>query len=253
MAYLRDHVVILKKEIYREQDRRYALYGRKFGLMWAVARGSLRPRSKQSGQLEPLGFAEVMIAKGRAYDHLAVATGARPQMRIRALGGLIVAGAFADICLSVLRPGLADSRIFLLWEELNRMLSALPAEPSPARASLLFSAANLRLLDVMGYGPVLETCLTCKTDQEQDWLYAPEWNGIVCFTCGKGMDRTIPISAETRTVLRLMRQGQLQDVLRVTMDRETIRWIEILIRSFLEHTPLEREPHGWKTIQGILG
>lgn len=152
MPYLRDRVIVLKKEPFREQDRRYVMYGREHGLLVAVARGASLPRSKQAGHLEPFSEAEVMIAKGVAFDKLAVAhrVGVIHELPLPAI---VISGAFADLVIKLTRQGIADERIFILLKDVIETLATMPESPSPERARLIYSAATLRLLDLVGFAP----------------------------------------------------------------------------------------------------
>lgn len=152
MPYLRDLVFVLKKEPFREQDRRYYLYGQEYGLLVAVARGASSKKSKQAGHLEPFSVSEVMLAKGKGFDKLAVAKQVRPP-RSGGLTFYTVAGRLSDLVIALIRPGVADERIFFLLEETSECLSDLEAEPSLERARFVFSAASLKLLDLLGFAP----------------------------------------------------------------------------------------------------
>lgn len=217
MPYLRDRVIVLKKEPFREQDRRYVMYGREHGLLVAVARGASSPRSKQAGHLEPFSEAEVMIAKGVAFDKLAVAKIFTPYaLRATPLAAVVIAGAFADLVIKLTRQGIADERIFLLLQDVIETLAAMPEIPSPERARLIYAAATLRLLDLVGFAPDV------------------------------GAHRDAPL-------LKFMRHAPLADVLRVTAPRDTLNAASALVEDALKHTPLEAEPHGARTIQATIG
>ena len=73
MSYIRDRAFVLKRQPFNEHDRKYFLYGRSYGLLIAVARGTSLARSKQAGHLEPFSQSDVMIAEGKFFDKLAVA------------------------------------------------------------------------------------------------------------------------------------------------------------------------------------
>ena len=215
MSYLRDKVIVLKKEPFREQDRRYVMYGQTHGLLSAVARGASIARSKQAGHLELFSVSEVMIAKGVAFDKLAVARGlARVDLFATngGLGGAVICGAFADLVIRLTRPGIADEGLFELLSQAMKTFGALPEPPSSERARFLYASATLRLLDVLGYAPELETSL-----------------------------------------LKFMRSAPLADLLRVTATRDVLAEASAFVEEALEQAPLHQEPHGVRTIQAYLG
>lgn len=221
MAYLRDRAIILKKEPFREQDRRYTLYGKEHGLLVAVARGSSLQRSKQAGHLEPFSEAEVMIAKGAAFDKLAVARTIASAARVPPrLPSYAILGAFFDLVISLNRPGVSDHRIFDLVCEMRDACTTLPAEISPERARLLLSAATLKLLDLLGFAPPF------------------------------GDDAGL--SAQSVTLLKFLRRFSLADALRVTAATDVLNAASARIEDAVSHTPLEKPPHGPSTLRFLL-
>jgi DNA repair protein RecO (recombination protein O) len=234
MSYLRDHVIVLKKEPFREHDRRYTMYGREHGLLVAVARGASRATSKNAGLLEPLTESNVMIAKGATFDKLAVATAA-DRICIApsrcSLSFYAVCGGFADLLVRLLRPGIADERIFDLLRELIDTLAASPSEPSPDRARLMLSAATLRLLDLLGFAPPIERAGESTTP-------------------GTSFANDVPRPA--LALAAFMRRSPLADVLRVTARTDVFSAASAFVEEALTHTPLDREPHGPATIQALL-
>lgn len=153
MSYIRDTVIVLKNEPYREHDAWVVMYGRTNGKMEAVARGARRWEAKHRGHIEPFSEVEVMIAKGAAFDKLAVARLVRPRHLLRAeLTRLTVAGAFFDLTEQLTRPGMNDPSVYdLLCETLDVLEAA--SSLSPDRSRFLLAAASLKLMDALGYAP----------------------------------------------------------------------------------------------------
>lgn len=225
MPYIRDRVIVLKKEPFREQDRRYVLYGRAHGLLTAVARGSASVRSKQAGHLEPLTVSDVMIAKGAAFDKLAVARAVRaprPASPGVHLAANAVCGAACDLVTRLTRPGIADERIFDLLDELASATASMPAPPTPERARFLHGGVTLRLLDLLGFAPPI----------------------------AQAEEGTTPVAA--LVLVSFMRRATLSDLLRVTAPTDALLAASGFVTEALKQTPLEREPHGEGTIRALL-
>lgn len=225
MPYIRDRVVVLKKEPFREQDRRYVMYGRAHGLLTAVARGSASVHSKQAGHLEPLTVSDVMIAKGAAFDKLAVARAVRvphPSSADVRLATNAVCGAACDLVVRLTRPGIVDERISDLLEELADVTGAMPSAPSPERARFLHAGVTLRLLDLLGFAPPI----------------------------AQAEEGTTPVAG--LVLVSFMRQSPLSDLLRVTAPSNALLAASGFVAEALKQTPLEREPHGEGTIRALL-
>lgn len=222
MPYLRDTAILLRVEPFRNEDVWVTCYGLQHGKMTAVARGAKRSRAKQSGHIVPLAEAEVMIAKGALFDTLAVVRVLHPRMELRGrLAALSLAGAFADLVDLLTKPAVADPGIFFLLRELLDLAPFLEQDPSPARGQLVFSGAALKLLDELGYAPPLDEC-------------PPH------------------VSESAFKLLRFLRAHPLSDTLRVTASPDLFRETSAAVTSFFTHVPLEREPHGSRTIAFLL-
>lgn len=242
------------------------MYGLEHGLLIAVARGASKTTAKQACSLEPLSFADVMIAPGKAHDHLAVAVkfplnpplikGETPTQSRGGgikLGSLVIGGAFADLCLSLLKTGIADKRIFELWQQLLSCLSGLPQEPTAYRSKLLYAAAALKLLKLLGYGPSLNTCLSCRREIEREEAkYSLENNGVLCISCASGNGSALFLDANALACLRLMESSAFPDLLPVSIPTDALQKAFNAVRLALQHAPLDREPHGLATIERMM-
>jgi DNA repair protein RecO len=225
MPYLRDRAIVLKKEPYREHDRRYFLYGREHGMLVAVARGASSKTSKQAGHLEPFSEVEVMIAKGAMLDKLAVARmcSVIPVSRSSNLVFFAIAGAFSDLVVRLTYPGVADRRLYDLLKELHVSLDAAPPELTPERGRLMLAAATLKLLDILGFGPVIR-------ESEKN---------------------TTPV--QSLALASFLRRAPLSDVWRLTGQADVFRATAGFIEEALKSTHLDVEPRGAETISALLG
>lgn len=220
MSYLRDRVFILKTSPFREHDAWVSMYGREHGKLEAVARGTRRWNAKQLGHLEPLTQADVMIAKGASFDKLAVAhaTEAQNAMRQR-LGAMVTLGSFAHLVDQLTRPGLADQEIFDLLDEFYSTWNTTVREPSPERARLLYAAAAVRLLNLLGYAPSFE--------------------------------RTV-VSDEAYKLLQFLPRTSFAVAVSITAPAAVLNEASQSIENILRETPLAEKAHGPATIVSFL-
>jgi len=218
MSYLRDTVIILKNEPFREQDSWVTMYGRQFGKLQAVARGARRASAKSLGHLEPLSEVEVMIAKGVSFDKLAVAHAIHPRVVLREeLGMIALACGFADLVDVLTKPGLEDRAIFDLCIELFSLSQSETF--SLARFQLLFAGATLRLLDLLGYAPAVSE---------------------------------IEISEDGRRMLHFMRRRPLSELLKITAPASLFFEISRVMDDCVKLAPWYKQPHGSRTLASIL-
>lgn len=257
MAYLRDHALVLKREPFREQDAWVTLYGREFGKLVAVARGARVPRAKQLGHLEPLATIEVMIAKGQAFDKLAVARTVRSNHRLHdSLTGLTVCSAFADLIAQATQPHVPDERIFLLAEELVLQLEGVADAISPERASILYASAVLRLLRFLGYSSRLDVCVLCQAPLgDRSWAIGAA-GGLVCPKClireSSWRERAVLLDPSMRKLLLFLQRVSSAEVLKVSAPPVYFRTVTQAVQELTHVLPLRSAPHGFQTIPLIL-
>jgi len=258
MPYLRDRVFILKSEPFREHDRRIVCFGKQHGLIEAVARGASANSAKQAGHMVPLSEADVMIARGAAFDKLAVAhlVCAHGAAR-RHLGALAFVGAFFDLFISLQRPGIVDAECYGLLEETMRAAEALPDEPSLERAQLIFAAASLKLLDQTGFAPQLSRCALCHDElRDGEFRQLARDGSIVHADCYRDIRAQEPnadfVSSESLTIARFLRRSGIADALLLSGSSQVFADASGVIFATVRHTPLFREPHGMGTIARLM-
>lgn len=257
MAYVRDRVIVLRCDPFREHDAWITAFGEEQGKLMAVARGYFRRGAKQLGHLEPLQCVEVMIAKGNAFDKLAVAKTVESAQALRAsLPGLALVGAIAALVEELTRPGIAERDVFALLHELA--LSPFPEEAmvSSGRVRFLYGACGLRLLDHLGYRPQLDSCVMCDAITAESWWISAAAGGVVCGACAPSRrweDTSLrPLSMSAFKVLRFLRRSTLMEILALTASREIFQEVSEVIESLLARLPVSRALHGPETIRSLV-
>lgn len=152
MSYLRDTAFVLRQEPFRDYDGWITLYGKTHGKLEGVARGMYRPSSKQRGHLEPLTCVEVMIAKGQAFDKVAVvqSLAPRPQTRTQ-LGSVVFASHVASLTDRLTREGQPDEQVFAVLESALVFANTLPNDVTPTRVDMMYLAIAYRLMSELGF------------------------------------------------------------------------------------------------------
>jgi len=254
MPYIRDRVFILRSEAIREQDVRVSMYGMHYGKLVGIARGHRRPTGKQLGHMEPLTLAEVMIAEGKQYDKVAVASLVDPYYVLRkSLPKVVILSGCLSLTDMLTRPGVSDIRIFRHMEELFEGLSNLHESPSSERAQLFYSWFALRLLGFFGTIASFSSCVVCRKNEYENMFLFPEMGGIVCENCTKQVTRHLDaVSPLARKLLRLLQSASCEDVASISASRLFFREANVCVSALLSFIPADGEPHGFKTISSVL-
>ncbi|MBV8584221.1 MAG: DNA repair protein RecO [Candidatus Eremiobacteraeota bacterium] len=181
-AYKTDAFVLRGRNL-GEADRIFTLFTRERGKLDAVAKGVRRIKSHNAGRLEFLTEAELTLHAGRSLDVITGATILHSEweglVEPRAFAAANVAAELVD---AFCEPDLPQDEIYVL---LQGVVHALATALQPAD---LLPRFELRLLDLLGLLPALDTCVHCGTDlreQEEAWLDPPS-GGLVCGACHRG-------------------------------------------------------------------
>lgn len=237
MATYRDTGIVLRTKAVRETDRHYSVFTKTHGKVVLLAKGTRKTKSKMSPHMASVGVVDIMVAKGKVMDRLAGADLVRSYRRIPAslertahAQGLLLA---VD---ALTRRELPEPRIFDLAVS---YLDALDDErwSAPSGRSLLFDAAAVKLLAVLGFGLELEACVGCRTP------LVPEGNalnilrgGMECSSCRRPV--SVPVGDGTIKTLRLFGSEPFATVAKLALDEATRRQV-VFVVDLLLTTQLE--------------
>ena len=255
MSYTRDRAIVLRAEPFREHDTWLTCYGRLTGKFTAVARGSRSLTAKHLGHLEPLSEVEVMVAKGAAFDKVAVArlVEARTHVR-RSLSAVVLAGAAVDLVNRLTHPGASDPYVYELLQEALDIFLDIQEEVTPVRARFLFAAFALKMLRMLGHVPDTDRCGQCRAAlKEEAWLM--EALGIVvCSPCRYGalrVEEGTRLPTRAIPLFQFVTTEPLQECLKLTASQELLDSVRSMAMASLRQTAVRTPPHGFEQA-GIL-
>lgn len=222
--------------------------------MVGLARGHRRIGGKQLGHMEPLSLAEVMVAEGKRYDKIAVSRVVNPHYALKSdLTKTVVLSCCASLADVLTRPGISDERIFHLLVETAEAFDHMGSDVSRDRAELLYGWFALRLLDILGHVASFGSCVVCRGELGGDVCAVPQLGGGVCDTCARSVEHESErVEALGWKLLRVLHGASCEDVIFLTASKQHFRSANRYVSDVLQTIPADGEPHGYKTIDGIL-
>jgi len=227
--------VVIRQRDLGEADRIVVLYTRERGKVSAVAKGTKRPRSKLAGSLQLFSHASVQLAAGRSLE---VATQARPidyhyNLR-RDMKRYAHASYAAELLDALTDEGLADPDLF------DVLVSTLEAMDGGGDPPTLVRAFELKLMARLGYGPELESCVSCGGDVGGGGRgFSVSQGGVLCGRClaaGGGAG----LSAAGLRALRELSELEIEVVAERRLAPAAREEIGRLMRAFVDFR-LERQ------------
>jgi len=228
--------IIIKKIKLGEADRILSLYTPHLGKIRAVAKGVRRPRSKMAGHLELLTHSLVSLARGRNLDTV---TGSQTIDSFLPLKSDLELTSYARYAIELIDQFTADNienyPLFqLLLETMHRLCQGNNNE-------LVLRYFELHLLNLVGYRPQLQQCISCHAPLKAITnSFSPHLGGVLCPNCSQSQILTYSLSVNALKVLRFLQSSDYNTASRLKIDPELSRELEAIMRGYLKYL-LERE------------
>jgi DNA repair protein RecO (recombination protein O) len=232
---LRAEVVVLRHSNWGEADRLLVLFSREAGKLRAVAKGARKIRSRKAGHLEPFTHVKLMLARGRDFWIVTQAETIDAYLPVR---DDLLRTAYAGYIIELLdRFTYEEGENRALFQLLVDTLQRVSTLPDPFSAVRYY---EIRLLDLLGFRPELNNCLSCgEAIKPEDQYFDALQGGVLCPRCGPRVPSARAISMQTLKFLRHFQRSTFREATRVELPPEVRREMEGLMAHYLTYL-LER-------------
>ena len=183
------------------------------------------------------GVVDLMIAQGRVIDRLAGASLSARFINLRdSLEKTALTQSMFLATDALTKQVLPDARIFALLQDFLGVLDTAGENTNSGR-DLLFDAAAIKLLDLLGFGLELDVCVHCREKLvPQGNAIAILRGGVECLRCRDSM--SMAVRGETIKVFRFFRHEPLRTIrilrLHPHIKREVTFIMDLLLTHHLE-------------------
>jgi DNA repair protein RecO (recombination protein O) len=239
--------VIIKKTKLGEADSILTLYTPHLGKIQGFARSLRKPKSKMAGHLELLTHSQIWLARGRNIDTITGAQTINSFMPLKTDLDLTSYALYAtELINQFAADNVEDYPLFQLLVETLQNLS------QGGDSDLILRYFELHLLDMVGYRPQLDKCVSCKSAlKEATNLFSPSAGGMLCPRCSQSQ-LAYPLSEKARKVLLLLQNSDYSTIKGLEVDRELSRQLEMVMRNYLSYL-LEREVKSTAWLDSLRG
>lgn len=232
----RCHGVILRRRNLGEADSIFTIYAEPLGKFDAIAKGIRKVRSKMRGHIEPLVYADMLVARGRNLDVLTQAQTIDPFLGIR---DDLAQGAAAVYCAELVDRLIADHG---QQEGVLEMLVAVLGTLNAGAGPQVVRQFELEMLAASGYELQLDVCNICGSKlPEEETLFSAAAGGLVCRQCRGRAGQGRLISVRTIKFLRYSRFAAPSQIAGLRMDETILAEAEGAMTSMMR-TVLDRDP-----------
>jgi len=224
--------IILNKIDVGETDRLYIIYTLEAGRVAAKAIGVKKPNAKLAGNLEPLTYSDIFLAKGRGQGNI---TGAIAVENFSDIKGNIeflekVFGALKIFSRLVTQEE-KDEEIFqlLLGYLLAMEREAEKSAQDNLKSDILTLGFIFKLLKKMGYAMETRKCNICgKKLISGENYFSAQLGGIICPNCARSRQDKIRITDETIKFIRLFLDNKIDNLGKIKTEKENLANLKII-------------------------
>lgn len=224
---LKTNGIVLARRNIGEADRLLTVFTDELGKVKIIARGSRKIKSKLASHIEPFSTGSFEFIDGKTFYILVGAQKLPPVIELAK--DLELYQTLSYICELVdvaFHENEPNPSVYRLLQEVTDAISNNPA----INKKLLRQYFEMKLLVGLGYKPDYHHCKKCQGILAESDSYAASFEGAVCKTCGETGGR---ISKNTLKLLRLMEQGQLNELLAINNVDELSAELDQIIQPYL--------------------
>ena len=207
---LKVDAVVLRHTDWGEADRLLTLFSREQGKLRAIAKGVRKIQSRKAGHLEPFTRVAIMLAKGQDLWIVTQAEAIDLYQPIRE--ALQKMGQAAYVVELLDRFTYEEGQNWQLYKLLTETLERLSAGEDDF---LPVKYYEMRLLDMMGYRPLLFECAACGEEiTARDQYFSADQGGVLCPKCVHRGQSQRQISVEALRYLRHIQRSTYKEAAR---------------------------------------
>ena len=228
--------IVLRHQNLGDADKIVTAYSPFLGKLRLVGKGVLKPKSRLGGHVEPLSQVSLLIAQGQNLDVISQVSPIESFVELRD-DLQRTAQALYAVELLDLFTGEEDASPEL-YEALRETLKALATNRD---GGLVLRHFQLRLLDIVGFGPELGSCVGCRaTSFAGGASFSPLAGGLLCANCAEGDGAGRPISRDALVSFRYLRNAELSAISEKLTPEGLAGEMELLLGRYIRYQ-LERD------------
>jgi DNA repair protein RecO (recombination protein O) len=230
MGAYKTEAIVLRARNYGEADKVLTVFTRGLGKIQAIAKGVRKPQSRLRGGIQPFTLSLMALNTGRTWDIItqteprAVWVGAQASLE-----RLVLASYLAELIEALLPEREGNDQVFDLACRAFAGLSA----PDP---ELIVRAVEMKLMNLMGYKPILDRCAQDGKPLGGDHLvFSARLGGALCRECAGTEPDGIRVSRASLPLLASLERMDLAHVQRLKVSPPLRKEIEDTLRYYLTY------------------
>ncbi|HAY84747.1 MAG TPA: DNA repair protein RecO [Chloroflexi bacterium] len=231
----RANAIVLKHQDFGEADRILTVYTREKGKLRVIAKGVRKVHSRKGGHLEPFTHVSLQLAEGRNWPLVSQAEAQQTYDNLKK--DLETIGYASYVVELVERFTFEEEENASIFNLLKNTLTRLN-RGDPAQLAIRYY--EIRLLDLLGFRPELNTCVVSGEEiRPENQYFSAALGGVVSAASGKDLAGAVPVSVRALKYLRHFQRSSYREATRAMLAPEIQQELEVLMQYYLTYL-LER-------------
>ncbi len=227
--------LVLQRRNAGENDRILTLLTRQHGKLSASAKGASKAGSRLSGATEPFTRVRLLLATGRSTDIISQCEIVRSYPVLRTdIGRIARASYWCELLASLLhdRDATETEAVFDLAAAALNLLEREAVWPDAP-----LHGAELRLLEITGYAPVLHQCAICgaSLSTEDASGFSPALGGTLCHTHAPQEPGALVLTAQCIALLQTIETAGASTLCSIAPPQGVRNAVNRALREFVRY------------------
>jgi DNA repair protein RecO (recombination protein O) len=227
---LRTQGIVLRYTNFKESDRMLTLFSPELGKMSVLARGCRKPKSRFLAATQLFAYGEyVLHKKGEIY----ILTQGDIIDSFFDIRGDVEKFAYASYIINLVEEvAVSEEQNTPLFSLLLQILSYLAySDINPEDITHVF---EIKLIDITGYRPQLDVCMTCGSPLSGSLYFQTSKGGLICSKCYKQDKRGYNIHMGTVQIIRYILDMDIKRMNILKISPEFREQLDKILSAYLE-------------------
>lgn len=234
MGYLKTLGIVVKEITLGESDKILTVFSEAYGKISVSAKGARRQTSRFLASSQTFCYSEMELYKGRGMYNLQSCQLVEPFYQLRTdLDKLTYASHVIQIINKVIQEEQKDRESLRLL--LNTLYFISSTDKNPELIARIF---DLRFLVIQGFGPNIDSCLSCKrmtsSNDIEKWYFNFDENSVICNDCLKLNNfKGFPISRGSVTSLEQISFAPMSRLFNFNVSDQVLKELGVICNNLL--------------------
>lgn len=231
MMIINTQGIVLKAVRYKESDLILTIFTRKLGKVSAIAKGAKRNKSSLLFTSQPFSYANYTLRKHGTMYKVSQSDIIKSFYNISYdINAFSYATYITKLVEDSIFENQTNNRLFILLAQTLYLYSSLDVD-----YKYITRAFELKFLDYIGYKPIVNRCVSCKTKNLQESVFNIYEGGILCKDCQNNFSDNLKIDQTTIKLMDYILNNDMLVCNKAKVSKYITNELEKILRMYMQN------------------